>query len=120
MKRRGFSLIELLTVTSIALILVSIALPHAATLRRSVMDKEIRAQLAGIRDAANAYFKDHHFSYDGATLRKLGPYGYLHFDSAVAVSMTVESDRRFTASASRGTLAHTMTVDSDTGEVTVQ
>jgi prepilin-type N-terminal cleavage/methylation domain-containing protein len=117
---RGFSLLELLVVMVVVGIMAAIAIPNAAAVSRAVEDKALLRQRASIRDAANAYFKDHEFSYDGMSLSSLGPYGYLHFDSAVVVNLIPGGALRFTAVVAEADLRHTLTVDSTDGEVTLR
>ncbi len=116
----GFVLIEILVGLVLLMIFFSTAMPNLVAIQRGLRDKELRLELTCVRDAANVYFKAQEpMSYDGVTLHKLAPYGYLHFPNTV-VNLIVINDMKIQATVTSMDIRRSMIIDSNTGEVNIQ
>ena len=67
MKSRGFTLIELLVVIAIIGVLSSIVLASVNSAHNKGSDAKTKAQLSGLRGAAEYYYNANNFSFSSAT-----------------------------------------------------
>lgn len=73
MKKRGFTLIELMIVVAIIGILAAIAIPKFADLISKSREGAIKGQLSSVRSAINVYYSDNEGIYPTDTLDVLVP-----------------------------------------------
>lgn len=87
-KNKGFTLIELLVVIAIIGILSSIVMVSLSKARERAADAKVKAQMAGINDAAEIYYDD--FDDYGPATDDCAEVGSMFEDSGYDVSKLVD------------------------------
>lgn len=85
MRKKGFTLIEILIVIIIITILASIALPRYISALEKARSAEAIVNIFGVKSALDSYWYEHGFDLTGATLPIDGSQGTLNIDNPNAI-----------------------------------